>query len=62
VRATSPPISSTRPTATAREHVEHLRVYVTIRDATIDVPPDQREAAEDAAGTCPEQAISLIAD
>ena len=36
--------------------------YVTIRDATIDVPDDQFEAAEDAAGTCPEQAITLIAD
>ena len=36
--------------------------YVTIRDATIDVPDDQVEAAEDAAGTCPEQAITLIAD
>jgi ferredoxin len=34
--------------------------YVTIRDATIDVPDDQVEAAEDAAGTCPEQAITLI--
>jgi ferredoxin len=36
--------------------------YVTIRDATIAVPADQLEAAEDAAGTCPEQAISLIPD
>jgi ferredoxin len=35
--------------------------YVTIRDQTIDVPADQAEAAEDAAGTCPEQAIRLIA-
>ena len=34
--------------------------YVTIRDQAIDVPPDQVEAAEDAAGTCPEQAITLI--
>jgi ferredoxin len=34
--------------------------YVTIRDQTIDVPADQVEAAEDAAGTCPEQAITLI--
>lgn len=33
--------------------------YVTIRDQTIDVPDDQVEAAEDAAGTCPEQAIRL---
>jgi len=29
---------------------------------TIDVSADQLEAAEDAAGTCPEQAIALIAD
>jgi ferredoxin len=36
--------------------------YVTIRDATIPVAVDQREAAEDAAGTCPEQAISLLPD
>jgi ferredoxin len=36
--------------------------YVTIRDATIAVPVDQHEAAEDAAGTCPEQAISLLPD
>ena len=34
--------------------------YVTIRDQTIAVPADQLEAAEDAAGTCPEQAITLI--
>ena len=34
--------------------------FVTIRDQTIDVPADQVEAAEDAAGTCPEQAITLI--
>jgi ferredoxin len=34
--------------------------YVTIRDRTIAVPGDQVEAAEDAAGTCPEQAITLI--
>ena len=34
--------------------------YVTIRDQTIDVPADQVEAAEDAAATCPEQAITLI--
>ncbi len=33
--------------------------YVTIRDLTIVVPPDQMEAAEDAEGTCPEQAITL---
>jgi ferredoxin len=34
--------------------------YVTIRDQTIDVPPDQVEAAEEAAASCPEQAITLI--
>jgi ferredoxin len=34
--------------------------YVTIRDRTIDVPAAQAEAAEDAEGTCPEQAITLI--
>ena len=34
--------------------------YVTIRDQTIDVPDDQVEAAEDAEGTCPEQAIRLL--
>ena len=34
--------------------------YVTIRDQTIDVPGDQLEAAEDAEGTCPEQAITLL--
>jgi ferredoxin len=34
--------------------------YVTIRDETIDVPADQVAAAQEAAGTCPEQAIALI--
>ena len=34
--------------------------YVTIRGAEIEVPADQVEAAEDAAGTCPEQAITLL--
>ena len=34
--------------------------YVTIRDQSIDVPADQVGDAEDAAGTCPEQAITLI--
>jgi ferredoxin len=34
--------------------------YVTIRGLAIDVPDDQLEAAEDAAATCPEQAITLI--
>jgi ferredoxin len=36
--------------------------FVSIRDATIEVPEDQREAAEDAAATCPEEAISLLPD
>jgi ferredoxin len=34
--------------------------YVTIRDQAIDVPVEQVEAAEEAAGTCPEQAITLL--
>ena len=34
--------------------------YVKIRDQTIDVPADQVEAAEEAAGSCTEQAITLI--
>jgi ferredoxin len=34
--------------------------YVMIRGETIDVPADQVEAAEDAEGTCPERAITLI--
>jgi ferredoxin len=36
--------------------------YVTIRGETLDVPGDQVAAAEEAAGTCPEGAISLIDD
>lgn len=36
--------------------------YVTIRDETIDVSADLLESAEEAAGTCPEQAIALIAE
>ena len=36
--------------------------YPTIRDELIDVPDDQLAAAEDAAGTCPEEAISLISE
>jgi ferredoxin len=35
--------------------------YVTIRDHEIKVPADQREAAEEATGSCPEEAITLIA-
>ena len=36
--------------------------FVTIRDQTIEVPDEQVEAAEEAEGTCPEEAISLIRD
>jgi len=34
--------------------------YPTIRDELVEVPENQVEAAEEAVGTCPEQAISLI--
>ena len=34
--------------------------YVAIRGQPIDVPADQVEFAEEAEGTCPEGAISLI--
>jgi ferredoxin len=34
--------------------------YVTIRGESIAIPDDQLEAAEEAAGTCPEGAISLL--
>ena len=34
--------------------------YVSIRGRAIDVPEDQIEFAEEAEGTCPEGAISLI--
>jgi ferredoxin len=34
--------------------------YVTIRDQTIEVPDELRELAEEAEGTCPEAAISLL--
>ena len=36
--------------------------FVTIRDQTIEVPADQWELAEEAVGTCPEEAISLLGD
>jgi ferredoxin len=36
--------------------------FVTIRDKTIEVPEDQLVLAEEAEGTCPEGAISLLAD
>jgi len=34
--------------------------YPTIRDELVEVPANQVDAAEEAVGTCPEQAISLI--
>ena len=33
--------------------------FVAMRDQPIEVPDDQAEAAADAAGTCPEGAITL---
>jgi ferredoxin len=36
--------------------------YVTLRGDAVDVPADQLAAAEEAAGTCPEGAISLLDD
>jgi len=36
--------------------------YVTVRGDSIEVPADQVEAAREAAGSCPEQAISLLDD
>jgi ferredoxin len=36
--------------------------YVTVRGGAIDVPQDQLAAAEEAAGSCPEEAITLIED
>jgi ferredoxin len=33
--------------------------YVTIRGTAIEVPPDQADAARDAASSCPEGAITL---
>jgi ferredoxin len=34
--------------------------YVSVRGDSIEVPADQLDAAREAAGSCPEQAISLI--
>jgi ferredoxin len=34
--------------------------YVSIRGQAVDVPADQVEFAEEAEGTCPEGAITLI--
>ena len=36
--------------------------FVSIRGQTLEVPPDQLELAEEAVGSCPEEAISLIPD
>jgi ferredoxin len=36
--------------------------YVTIRERTIEIPDELVELAEDAEGSCPEGAISLIPD
>ena len=36
--------------------------YVSIRGQAINVPEDQIEFAEEAEGTCPEGAISLMAE
>jgi len=36
--------------------------YVAHRDAVLDVPDDQALHAREAAGTCPEGAITLIED
>jgi ferredoxin len=36
--------------------------YVSIRGQALEVPQDQLEFAEDAEGTCPEGAITLIGD
>jgi ferredoxin len=36
--------------------------FVTIRDQTVEVPVEQEHLAEEAEGSCPEGAISLIAN
>jgi ferredoxin len=36
--------------------------YVTARGQVIDVPADQVDAARNAAGSCPERAITLLED
>jgi ferredoxin len=36
--------------------------YVTIRDELLVVPDSEREAAEDAVASCPEEALTLIED
>ena len=36
--------------------------FVSIRGQSIELSPDQLELAEEAVGSCPEEAISLIPD
>ena len=36
--------------------------FVTVRGQIIDVPDDQVDAARNAAGSCPERAITLLED
>jgi ferredoxin len=36
--------------------------YVTARGQIVDVPPDQVEDARNAAGSCPENAITILED
>ena len=36
--------------------------YVTIRGQTVDIPDDLTELAQDAEGSCPEGAISLVSE
>jgi ferredoxin len=36
--------------------------YVTLRGDAVEVPEGMLEAAEEAAGSCPEEAISLLDD
>lgn len=36
--------------------------YVTIRDRVVDVPNNQVAASREAASTCPERAIELLAE
>jgi ferredoxin len=36
--------------------------YVTLRDQTLEIPPEHYELAEEVEATCPEGAISLIRD
>jgi ferredoxin len=36
--------------------------YVTVRGQVIDVPPEHAAAAENAAASCPEQAVEILRD